>query len=156
MSTCPRKPMYEWQIKQKRKRYVAEGRCIDCGQSSKTFRCDECNKKRNEYIKGWKLRNPERFRAINKKYRDAHPDRVREKAKRAMANSYDMTVEEYDIAVKAPCGICGTTEKRRGIDHCHRTNKVRGTLCIRCNSSLGWFENNKENIVKWYENGGGW
>lgn len=51
------------------------------------------------------------------------------------------------------CGICGkpeTTngtrkhtklEKRMAIDHCHATNKVRGLLCMSCNTKLAVLEN---------------
>ncbi len=51
------------------------------------------------------------------------------------------------------CGICekpettnGTRkhtklEKRMAIDHCHATNKVRGLLCMSCNTKLAVLEN---------------
>lgn len=35
------------------------------------------------------------------------------------------------------------------IDHDHSTNKFRGLLCSVCNRQLGWYENNKENIIKY-------
>lgn len=34
------------------------------------------------------------------------------------------------------CEICGTHE-HIAIDHCHRTNKRRGFLCVNCNLMLG-------------------
>jgi hypothetical protein len=42
------------------------------------------------------------------------------------------------------CKICNVkfTEKggrRRVIDHCHHTNKVRGSICRNCNTGLGMF-----------------
>lgn len=45
------------------------------------------------------------------------------------------------------------------IDHCHKTNQVRGLLCFSCNSALGHFKDNVESLKKaikylkkWQEN----
>ncbi len=35
------------------------------------------------------------------------------------------------------CGVCKRPHKDLDIDHCHRTNHVRGHLCIKCNVGLG-------------------
>ena len=49
------------------------------------------------------------------------------------------------------CAICGLSEsqtskygrmKKLSIDHCHTTNKVRGLLCVACNTGLGGFKDN--------------
>lgn len=38
------------------------------------------------------------------------------------------------------CVICGTQTQKLVIDHCHKTNKVRGVLCNECNIGLGKFK----------------
>lgn len=43
------------------------------------------------------------------------------------------------------CAICGKPEDQRrrlSIDHCHKTQLVRGLLCHHCNAALGLFQDN--------------
>src|SRR5262245_20190249 len=36
------------------------------------------------------------------------------------------------------CAICQRTGLTLCVDHCHLTGEVRGLLCIRCNSAIGF------------------
>ena len=50
------------------------------------------------------------------------------------------------------CRICNnlfTDTKSTHVDHCHTTGAVRGILCQRCNVQLGWFEKNRESVLKY-------
>ena len=48
------------------------------------------------------------------------------------------------------CEICGCfgKESKRGLcfDHCHKTGKFRGWLCMRCNTALGLVRENTETL----------
>lgn len=45
------------------------------------------------------------------------------------------------------CGICRTSlGERFNVDHCHVTSKVRGLLCLRCNTGLGLFADTPERL----------
>lgn len=59
---------------------------------------------------------------------------------------YNLSKEEYSkiMAIKN-CEICGT-DKDLCIDHCHDTGKVRGRLCMHCNTALGKFNHDPELI----------
>lgn len=50
------------------------------------------------------------------------------------------------------CDICGTSHlelnKSLGIDHNHKTGKIRGLLCNSCNIALGSFRDNPEILEK--------
>lgn len=77
----------------------------------------------------------------------------------------DITIEELeDYRKNHPyCEICGKSiedtvkwdskyaVKHLCIDHNHSNNKFRGLLCQVCNRQLGWFENNKDNILKYLD-----
>lgn len=47
-------------------------------------------------------------------------------------------------AGRPTCEACGAAPKGKplSVDHCHRRMVVRGVLCIPCNVTLGWYENN--------------
>jgi hypothetical protein len=57
------------------------------------------------------------------------------------------------------CGICNLPfTNNRHVDHCHKTNKVRGVLCRDCNLMLGLSKDNIEtlnNAIKYLEKNNG-
>lgn len=66
---------------------------------------------------------------------------------------YNISVQDYNNLLEKQnhsCAICGIhSTKIRGrlhIDHDHITGKVRGLLCLKCNSGLGMFNDNIEII----------
>ncbi len=74
---------------------------------------------------------------------------------RAVVNSrrYGITPEEYESRRLLPCEICGTYKpptrlggKGQHIDHCHKTGRVRGTLCDDCNRGMGSFKDDSERL----------
>jgi hypothetical protein len=60
----------------------------------------------------------------------------------------DKMYEEQD----GRCAVCGITEEDHGkylaIDHCHTTGKVRGLLCMPCNTGLGNFKDRIDLLEK--------
>lgn len=64
-------------------------------------------------------------------------------SRKSVVKRYGMSLDEYDNLLKSQkglCKICKEKPKRIVIDHCHTTGLVRGLLCVRCNSCLGWYE----------------
>jgi len=66
---------------------------------------------------------------------------------------FGITIEEYDNYFKEQkeCQICGSVNRLR-LDHCHKTNAIRGVLCHSCNVALGLFKDNQEvmaNAIKY-------
>jgi hypothetical protein len=69
-------------------------------------------------------------------------------AKRAeIKHTYGVSDQQFKALLKKQCGLCAICGKPFGdsspcVDHCHRTQKVRGLLCSSCNKGLGFFLDN--------------
>ena len=67
-----------------------------------------------------------------------------------MKKKYGIGWKEYERMLdeqNGVCKICSKPEtskniKRLSIDHNHTTGKVRGLLCRKCNSAIGYFNDN--------------
>jgi hypothetical protein len=121
------------------------------------------NKERiNQMQEDRRLKHKDEMRAARLKYRRENKDHINELARlwklehpeivlQRKLNKYNLTINEY-IAIKTSqhncCAICKRPESdfktALAIDHCHKTGKVRGLLCHRCNRILGNFEENTE------------
>jgi hypothetical protein len=93
--------------------------------------------------------------------------RTPEKNKRiALKSMYGLTLEQYNSMLNknnGKCPICGVEfEKGRNgkqpcVDHCHKTGKVRGIICSKCNAGIGNLNDNIQRIRKaadWLESFG--
>lgn len=96
----------------------------------------------------------------NKQYQKEYAKKHQERKKPAYHKSmlklkYGMTVEEYnEILFKQDhcCALCSKhvseLERRLAVDHCHGTGRIRGLLCMPCNTSLGQLGDNTESMYK--------
>lgn len=80
-------------------------------------------------------------KAYNAKWRTANARRY----KHLMLKAWTGTgIEEYEALLKKQggrCALCLGLPKAKGlaVDHDHTTGRVRGLLCIHCNTGLGQF-----------------
>lgn len=62
---------------------------------------------------------------------------------------YGLEPDQVELMKSGGCQLCGSTTGL-AIDHCHVAGKVRGALCITCNTALervereGWIDAAKE------------
>lgn len=86
-------------------------------------------------------------------YKD-NPIRVREN----ILKKYGLTIQSYNEILESQNGRCAICKdrplkgKNLSVDHCHKTQVVRGLLCATCNSGLGMFRDDifsMENAVEY-------
>ena len=136
----------------------------------------QTKEEKKKYKEEYDLKNKESIkkkriahRAEKKKYNDDHREhltecqrinrlnniekyRLMEKGYQIKKN-YGITIEQYNEMLKAQnnkCLICHAefkTMKSTYIDHNHITGKVRGLLCVKCNSGIGYL-NDDINLLK--------
>lgn len=73
---------------------------------------------------------------------------------RALRNKYGITHQDYvDLLAEqgGGCALCGRKpkfDKPLSVDHCHKTGRVRGILCPRCNRALAQLGDNESGLKK--------
>jgi len=104
-------------------------------------------KKIKRAYKKWYILNFEKIKRISTQWRKDNPQAYRESFKHSIRkHRYGVTKEQFKILLKNQKGKCGICKKRFKntpcIDHCHKTEKIRGLLCRKCNFGLGTFNDN--------------
>lgn len=62
---------------------------------------------------------------------------------RHLRRKFGITPAHYDLMMSKQGGVCAIchglnkNDTRLAVDHCHRTNQVRGLLCTSCNQLIG-------------------
>ena len=94
-----------------------------------TNQCKECRKKYNE-------RNKDR----DALYRATHKYN---KKSQHLRYYYGISIKEWEKLIEDQKGICPICreylleDRKSHLDHCHKTGKIRGILCSKCNYLLG-------------------
>ena len=113
-------------------------------KDGKAYRCKSCD---DLARKKWIKNNPEKSQ--------------RSTRGRNLKVKYGITIEDYEKLLKdqdGKCACCGAEENTSlyglnktlsfAVDHCHKTNKVRGLLCNQCNRAIGMLGDTKEGVLK--------
>jgi hypothetical protein len=105
----------------------------------------------NEYLKQYYLDNKEYINSRNRNYYHANKDWLLPKMNaNRFFKKFGITQEEAKTLLDSQngvCAICSTdtpTETGWCVDHCHATGKIRGILCSKCNSGIGFLNDDPE------------
>lgn len=98
-------------------------------------------------------------RACVKIYSDAHKAsrgvaiKIRNK-RNSLIRKYGITFETYMEMLEGQdflCSICRTRPSDKNwfcVDHDHKTGKIRGILCMKCNAGIGQFGDSRERLLR--------
>ena len=101
------------------------------------------------YRKKYQNEHKEEIKKQQKLYRLNNPDKIRN---HDLKSNHGITLKEYNILFKKQHGLCAICKQKEtdkdknkktrslAVDHDHKTEKIRGLLCGRCNKGLGVFK----------------
>jgi uncharacterized C2H2 Zn-finger protein len=112
-----------------------------------TKRCYECEIEKP--VESFGL-NKNKHDSLNHRCRACCNTRGLKRFRRKNYGINDWDVNELLKAQDFKCPICDIilTKQEACIDHCHKTSKIRGALCRRCNSALGMLKDSIERVQK--------
>ena len=125
-------------------------KCVRCGidkPKSRFYRRTEGKHRTQSYCIECLKKMTARYKKTNgseQRYQERNREKIRI---RALVNKYGITQDEYEKRYPKDnlCEICGRRptaingkEKRLFVEHNHKTGKVRGFVCNRCNSTIGF------------------
>ena len=150
-----------WSQSRKTKGHFVCNNCINKKYKQRKLDDQSYNQSQKEYYRQYN--STDERKEINskrqKEWKEANVEWVKERDRRSsLLRKYGITLEDYYNLLKKQgnvCAIC-STETPTGIgtfhvDHCHKTGKIRGILCSKCNHSLGLFNEDENIIYKAYE-----
>ena len=114
-----------------------------------------------ERTKQWRKNNPEKTKAINRKYNAKrwanHKDKLRLTNRGYhLKRNYGISIEHYEQLLEnqgGVCAVCGTSNwggayGKPHVDHDHTTGVVRGILCVRCNVAIGLMDDSPDRALE--------
>lgn len=112
----------------------------------KFYRCKICKVNTN---RAYLERNPDLIAYKRKIYEANRPKYDSKESvngfKQRLRRMFHLSIEDYELMLKQQnnvCKICKQPEMafnriKLTVDHCHKTGKIRGLLCGRCNTMIG-------------------
>lgn len=135
---------------------------VNWAECQQKRRCHTCSSCLSERARKYRKANPNyasEWRAWDKKRKAEMTALEREKYIRRvrgynLKKCYGMTIEQFEEMLTSQGGVCAICKgdssngkyRNLHVDHCHDTGKIRGILCNRCNSVLGYVEENIETL----------
>lgn len=107
-------------------------------------RCKECMKD-EYYLWNHSLKGKVSRHLRNKRFYKKHHESCLDEHLRQKFGVPKGTYQRMIVKQKNRCAVCNKKEswnRRLSLDHNHKTNEVRGLLCHKCNSAIGFAQEN--------------
>lgn len=114
--------------------------------------------RRKRYAEDEKYRD--RLKAKSRAHQAAHREQRNERHRRRsweqkladrwrrLRGAYGISIERYEELLARQGGVCGICRKPPReplcVDHSHATGEVRGLLCRKCNTGLGFYDDDAD------------
>ena len=117
---------------------------------------------RNEYQRKWRAANLDKARKYERRYARSSFG-TRSIAEKRRLREYGIKPDEYNALILETggyCSLCNRQSEPKGaralvLDHDHNTLEVRGIVCTRCNTLLGYLDQQIFG-VEWLRNAEGY
>lgn len=97
------------------------------------------SEEKKAYSRKWSKKNKKK----RKVYRDTHKDKMKDMILKKL---YGVSIDTYNDMFQKQEGRCAICERHQSefrralcVDHDHKTEEIRGLLCLNCNRALGIF-----------------
>lgn len=99
-------------------------------------------------VRKWHKERPEYVKKKNAAFKAKNPTYGRDRNRMVKFGLTPSRVEEMRIMQKGKCPGCHAELQGRNlcVDHCHKSGRVRGLLCMSCNVSIGRLGDNPETL----------
>lgn len=138
-------------------------RCSRCGRtlpltafyknrSRRDGVCTYCIECKGQYSRELYAKDPYKFDRQRTAYRASEHGKTR-KRRSLFMRKYNLTLEQHKqlyLDQNGCCALCGdsTSYDKIDTDHSHQTGKVRGLLCHRCNTGIGFLGDTFEGVMR--------
>lgn len=149
------------------KRFVSSGNCYQCCREDTKSEKGRAKVRRRYARRRASPEHAKRMSDANRRYAAEYLKRPevieRRKAycrtdeykllnRRRHLRSYGLTPEQFEAMASSQnyvCAICGDYDpKGLHIDHCHATGRIRGLLCVNCNTGIGSFKDDHRRLER--------
>lgn len=131
--------------------FGVDSRCKICRTNRKRLSYNKSEKQKENKRRYYK-QNANNIKKYHRKYRSDVNYKIAQKNNH-LKRYYGITIEDFNKILTEQnnkCAACGddfNNVVKPHVDHNHKTEEVRGLLCMRCNTSLGLLQENERKIL---------